>query len=366
MRACVWWRRWARVGGVVGLLGSPGATRAEGREATCDRLASQAAAEAALLYAPRVQLEAARAPRVLDAQDPTAPVGGLQARAALAFSATDALRGRAVERVALAECTRERASAPLEALLALGARLGELESSHAELAVLRERAPAIDLLVREASDRLAVQRATAVEVLELRERRGELARRTAELRDHVALLEPLAGPAPAAADLAALVRALHDATLAVDRGRARVDALGAWRVDMRAGVAGGERADWFAVAELGYAFGRPWQAAAQRRAIAARDRELTTDDRAIAHRVAQLQGALRGSVAALTEELQALDDERGLVAAEQARLAQLTDPGDGARHLRARLTLQQIQLDARRAAIEALISTRRPLAGAVP
>src|SRR5690349_3080059 len=61
--------------------------------ATCERLEEEARAEAATLYAPKLVVEGARAPSVVDTSDPIAREG-LQARAALSWSVIDAMRGR--------------------------------------------------------------------------------------------------------------------------------------------------------------------------------------------------------------------------------------------------------------------------------
>ena len=71
------------------------ATRGARADGTCDRLAAEARAEAALLYAPRLEVEGARAPVAATAGDPDAVGGGLQARVAVAGSPIDMLRGRA-------------------------------------------------------------------------------------------------------------------------------------------------------------------------------------------------------------------------------------------------------------------------------
>ena len=75
----------------LGLLSGPAAAE---HRATCDRLQAESEAEAAPLYAPRIQVEAARVPGVLQVQDPSAvATEGYQARAAIAFSPVDALKG---------------------------------------------------------------------------------------------------------------------------------------------------------------------------------------------------------------------------------------------------------------------------------
>jgi len=350
------------------LLATAGRATAEAppaRAATCARLRAEARAEAALLYAPRVQLDGARTPIVVTADDPTAtPADGLQARLALALSPVDALRGRAIERVASADCAREQLAGQLEAVLVLGDRHGELAATRAELAYLEAHIGEVDAMVADVLARFERQRATALEVDELRGRRAGLRRRIAELHHGQALLEELDGDSAPPADLAALAAAHDAAAVQADRRRADVRALQAWRLDVRAGVAAADRPDWFATVELGYSFGRPWQRAADRRAIHARARELADDPRSVSVRVARLQAAMRRSVRVLADELRQLDAEAEQLRADHARVAHLDS--DAARQLAARLTLERIELEARRTSIATLLTTRRPLAGETP
>jgi hypothetical protein len=334
---------------------------ADVRDATCQRVRAEAESEAALLYAPRIQLEGARAPGVLSAGDPSAAVDGLQARVVLALSPLDMMRGRAVERLADAECARERLAGRLDHVLALGDRHGELDAARAELAYLDAHAGEIDALVAEVIERFERQRATALEVAELRVRRAGVRRRVAELHHTYAVLEALDTGVALPADLGGLARAHDAAALEVDRRKAAVRGLEAWRFDVRGGVAGADRADWFAVVEVGYSFGQPWQRGADRRAVRARADELAGDDRAVTVRLARLQAAMRGSVAALEDELAALDDELAALRVERDRLDGLDS--DAARPLRARLTVELIELEARRTAVQTLVESRRPLSG---
>jgi hypothetical protein len=148
------------------------------------------------------------------------------------------------------------------------------------------------------------------------------------------------------------------ADLAADRARAELRSISAWRVDVRGGVAAGERPDWFATVHVGYSFGQPAQSAANRRAIAARAREQATDELGTPAELARLGRAMRRSVANLESQVRLLDEEISRVREERARIAsQLTDP---ARRLFARLSLEVIELEARRTSISTLLAARRP------
>ena len=333
---------------------------------TCDRLEAEARAEAALLYAPRIEAEGARAPVAATTAEPDAIGGGLQARLAVAVSPIDMLRGRAIERVARAECVREAVATRIERVLALGPRAGERAAIDHELAYLAARAPDVEALAAEARARGASGRATALELDELRQRLRTLARRAADLAHQRALIddEP-AEPADATpVSLTALADAYRRAVAAVDRRRADTRALSAWQLEVRAGAAGGERLDWFVVAELGYSLGRPWQRAAERRLVRARAGELDADVRSPVARLARLRRVLAASATTLAGELAELDAELADLAAQEAQLAGLD--GDAARGLRARQTLTRLELEARRAGLEVLARNHRTLAEGAP
>ncbi|MBK7075732.1 MAG: hypothetical protein IPH44_25910 [Myxococcales bacterium] len=339
------------------------ATRGAHADGTCDRLAAEARAEAALLYAPRLEVEGARAPVAATAGDPDAVGGGLQARVAVAVSPIDMLRGRAIERVAGAECVREALAEKIERVLAIGPRAGERAAIALELTYLAARAPDVAALIDEARARLASGRGTALELDELRQRQRTLARRAADLEHQRALLddEP-ADDAPVS--LTALADGYRRAVAQVDRRRADTRALSAWQLEVRGGAAGGERLDWFVVAEVGYSLGRPWQRAAERRLARARADELTGDVRSPVARLARLRQLLAASARTLAGELVELDAELADLAAQEAQLAGLD--GDAARGLRARLTLTRLELEARRAGLEVLERQHRTLSEGAP
>ncbi len=332
---------------------------AEPDPAACERLRAEARAEAVLLYAPRLQVEGARAPDVVDTSDPAALAGGLQARASIAMPLIDALRGRAIERVAEADCVRARLARSASYALTLETRHGELEATRAELAYLVSQVDVVDSMVADIVARAAQQRATAIEVEELRGRRSSLRLRIAELRGTTAMLAELDGDVPPAPPLDHLASTIRTAELEADRRRADLRTLSAWRFDVRAGVAGGDRADWFAVLELGYSFGQPFQGGANDRALRARRAELDESD-AIPRKLERLRRAMHGSVIALEAELRLLDDELATINTERTRVAEMTT--DPARHLNSRLTFEHIELQSRRASIAALANARRRLA----
>ncbi len=342
-----------------------GTAHADATASTCERLRAEARAEAVVLYAPRITVEGARAPSVVDAGDPVGVTDGLQARASLGFSTTDALRGRAMERIADAECARTIAADRAGRVLGVGARFGELTATRAEIAYLETKLPEIDVLVGDVVERFEHQRATAIEVDEMRTRRASIRMHLATARREAGELELLEQhTSPGVPALAALATDVRASELELDRRKAALRSISAWNFDVRAGVAGGERADWFAVVELGYSLGQPFQAKANRRALHAREIEAATDDRALAGQLDHLQRAMQRSVTDLIAEATTLDTELVAQKGERDRLAAVAN--DAAKQLVSRFTIEIVELEARHTYLSALITARRSLAGVSP
>lgn len=347
---------------VAPLLALAAPVAADDREATCERLRAESRAEALPMYAPRLQVEGARVPGVLQVQDPSAvATEGYQVRAAVAFSPVDALKGRAIERIAEAECTREQIAGELSEVIAAGTAIGIADATRAELAHLEAHLGDVDAIVAEVSARFAAQRATAVEVDDLRGRRSSIVVRIAELRASLATLEVLEVDPGQAASLSSLASKYRDASLVVQERRGDLRGLSPWRVEVRGGLAAADGADWFAVVEVGYSFGGLFQGRANRRAAAARAKELDHDDREVGTRLQRLQTVMRRSVEALEPAQTALEGEVSSLRAERDRVRALDS--DSARHLLARLEIDVVVLEARLAYTSALLTARRPYAG---
>jgi hypothetical protein len=346
---------------VATLVGSAAADT----RAACTRLRAEARSEAVVLYAPRVVLEGARIPAVVDpSSDAVAPGDEPQGRVSLALSPVDMLRGRALERVAGAECGRLAWAARIDDVIAQGDQYGRLDAIRAEEAYLREQLPRVDALLADAEARLERQLTTALEVDDLRGRRLRIRRTLAERREARAVLQELGDARATPDELAAASTAYREAALDVDRGRADLRRLDAWQVGVRAGVAAADEADWFGVVEVSYSLGGPWQRGAERRARAARADELRGDDRELPARVDRFARVMAESADALAAELAWLDDEITLRTAEHTRLGALE--GDRGRALRVRAEIDLIELGARRVFVQTLVAARRAVTSRTP
>ncbi|HEY1812094.1 MAG TPA: hypothetical protein VGG74_07035 [Kofleriaceae bacterium] len=332
-------------------------------QATCDRLAAEADSQADVLYSPQIDVQGAHVP-VISTTDPTlAAAGGFQARASLGISPTDMWRGHLIQRVASADCKRAKYADELDRILAVGDRYGELASTRAEVDYLSAHLAEVDALVADAEARLEHQRATAVEVDEIRERRTALHLQIAESKETLATLEQLDGPEVPVQDVAALVPAYRDSVVALEREQGSVRELAPWRITVSGGLAEADHADWFAIVDVTYSVGGIWQHRAEDRAADARHREAEHDEHDASVRLEMLRRAMHASALALTDELADVDQMLEKLHADLARLASADDSNDATHQLHARYTIQAIQLEARRASITALVAARRALAG---
>ncbi|MFT3699488.1 MAG: hypothetical protein QM831_40440 [Kofleriaceae bacterium] len=319
----------------------------------CDRLRAEAHAEAVVLESPELTADAAHVPDVTVADPVSTASSRWQLRASAAYSFTNLLKGRAIERIAATECARQLASSDLERALVAGIDVGQLEAAKAELAVLDQHRTEIDQILADANARLAAQRAVATDVDDLRSQRTELILRAADRREAIALLEQQDKAQP----LRGLVDRYGATTLAADTARADERELHPWNVDVRGGVAGSDQADWFAVLEVRYAVGGLWQGRADRAALEARQAELH-QHRELAARADQVRTMLANSAAVLADEVATLDTELASLATERDRLVDQ----DAGRGLRDHYTMRIVGLTARRAGIAALAAARTELA----
>ena len=111
----------------IALAASPWAAQSyadEGTSAHCRHVEAVAQSEAALLYAPRVEIQGVRFPQN-GAVDTSALVGDdFQLRAALAYSPLDAYRGTRVMQVAHAECAQHETERSVDDVLIAAANAG--------------------------------------------------------------------------------------------------------------------------------------------------------------------------------------------------------------------------------------------------
>ena len=260
---------------LLGPLALAAGARADVSSAYCKRALALADSRAALLYAPRVEVQGVRFPQN-GAVDTGAMVGdGYQVRAALSFSPLDAYKGTRVIRVGEAECAQHEASRVIEEQTLRAAEYGRLPALRRAAAQLeRQRATWLEIEQRVLKG-LAAQVVSLLEVDQIRDRCVGLERYSAAVSGEIARLEALREPALPDRSMAALLEAAEAAVIEYEREASHLRSLDAWEFKVTGGAApNGGSADFYGVAQLGFSLGAFSQRAAEKRALAARGEEL--------------------------------------------------------------------------------------------
>jgi hypothetical protein len=264
--------------------------------AYCERVAAIADSAAALLYAPRLEVQAIRFPRN-GAVDTGALVGDdVQARAALSFSPLDFYRATRIERVAAADCALHEAKRPIEDAVIAAASAGRLPALRRAATFLDEQRPHWLAAEERAAAALEARVISLFEVQQIRDRAAEIERHREAIGGEIGRLEALRARDLDGEALSARLRAAESDALAVEERAAAVRMLDAWKLDLTAGAApDGRTTEFFGVASVSVSFGAWAQREAERRVLAARERELSESRSELRDRVRMYLDTLKAT-----------------------------------------------------------------------
>jgi hypothetical protein len=278
------------------LLWAATACALENESPGCRRVRALADSRAALLYAPSLEIHAGKFPETA-AVDSSARAGGdYQVRAAVSLSLLDAYKGRHVERAAEHECAQLEAERALEEVMLQAAdygRLPALQRTAQYLDARRIRWREIEAQTRRA---LAARVVSLLEADEVQERCIELERRAAAVDGEIDRLEAIGAATTGSTELASLLRAAEDAALSFEREASHLRSLEAWELRLSGGTAPfGSSTDYFGVAHVSFNFGALVQRAAERRALDAREEELSSARSELRERLRAFRGVAAGN-----------------------------------------------------------------------
>lgn len=287
--------------------------------AYCRKVRAKAAAEAARLMSPQLVVQAIRFPGAWAGLPPAdwELAGGTawQARAGVAFSPLELVKGVELTLGADGDCAQHEAAASLEEYLENAEGAARLPAARAEADWLEARAPAWQALLAQNEERFASHVITLFELNQVRARATALERRLVQARGEADRLAARGFQRPAGT-LGALLRRRLEGALELERRTSGARALSFWSVRLTAGVAASDRpVDWYGLAEVTVHLGAVLQGEQERRYLDARIDELRRDPAELEARVQRLQrhlGLLREQA---RRELQ-------LVEAQLASLAQ--------------------------------------------
>jgi hypothetical protein len=242
----------------------------------CKRVRALADSKAALLYAPSLDVQGGKFPEN-GAVDASALTGDhYRLRAAFSLSLLDVERARHVARAGEAECAQYEATRVVEEIVLQAGDYGRLPALREAAAYLDMRRGTWRAAERRTEASLAARVVPLLEAQEVFERSAGLERRRSEIDGEMARLEALDAVVSAPTDLAALMRAADDAVMEYEREASILRTLDAWQLRLTAGAEPRDAStELFGVALLSFNLGAFAQRAAEERALAAREEELS-------------------------------------------------------------------------------------------
>ena len=266
----------------------------------CRKVRARAAADAAQLMSPQLVLQGLRFPRNLAGLPLTeldgAGLSPWQARAGLAFSPLDVLKGLSLTRASDDDCELDDARLTLERYLENAEASARLPALRSQVAWLEETAPAWRALLAREEERFQRHLITLFELNQLRARCNAMERRLVQASgeaDRIAA-RGYERPTRPPAELLEVERsrALHQ-----EQELGVVRSLSFWNLRLNAGLVASDRPlDWYGLAELTVHLGAPWDTSQERAAVEARNDELRSDRRGTEMRLGELHrqlGSLR-------------------------------------------------------------------------
>lgn len=343
---------WSGVVVALALAVGSSARAASTASSYCRKVQARTAGEAALHFAPTLQVQGIQFPQT-GTIDAGVTIGrGLQMRAGLSFSLLDFYRGFRLLRAGDADCDQHAALLDVEQLFTHLEELGRLAALRDEAAVLEGANAALAELSATNDERLRAGIITLGQALELRTRIAEIARR----RVHVAgEIERLAANdlAVAGAPLALTARA-DRAIVRYEREISHLRTLDAWTLSVAGGVVPhAEGVDSFAVLQLGFNVGGIARYVYEARYLAARQEELRSARYELHENARRFRAQLAALITRSRRELALVEDRRSSLRSIRAALDQAD--ARSAPHALALVRIDLILLDAEAAYLTRLV-----------
>lgn len=343
----------------------PRAAAAE-ESAYCRKVRARAAADAALLLAPKIIAEGLKLPAGLQPGarlDATAQGAGYQLRGGLSFSAVHAYKAFATTDVAAADCVQHEQTLLATELLNAPESF-RLNALRKQIEFLDSRRPEIDDLVAKMGDRLAVQTVTALELEDLRERASVLARKRTESAAEMARIESLGWPTHRGS-IDQLIRDIEASSMKFERKVSHLRSLDAWELAVTGGyipkALSQGASDFFGVIQVSYSLGGPWHTAAESRYLDARADELRSAQYELRHALEIFRRQVKAVTARAESEL-AIADKR-LAEIRALREALTSSTAASAPVVLARLAIELVGVEAERLFLVELVSEISRLEG---
>jgi hypothetical protein len=297
-----------------GIVFIPALSWGQGKEPTassetplesCAKFRSLARAEASLLFAPKIGVQFLRLPKAgTISTDGTSEIGERnQIRAYVGYSVLDLYRGTVTLELGELDCKRATAEVELLEAIELGQSQGKEAAIRKALAFLDQRVERLKELGQEVARRFELGRIT---LRQLDDIRGDIElakqKRLALLED-LSLIEAKSTKSRDSSSLSALVSAYLRNDLEREKSASRLRRTRAWDVLLRGGVIPTSDRDFFGALEITYNFGQPFQAAAEKEYLSARQREVNRSNYDPAQNATRVLEYQKRSIPILKEEL---------------------------------------------------------------
>jgi hypothetical protein len=288
----------------------------------CRRVRALADSRAALLYAPRFELQGGRFPETAGVVSSARESNEYQVRAALSLSLIDVYKGRYVERVGESECAQHATGRLLEDLILQAADFGRLPALRKTAHYLEAQRGRWREIERHADAALAARVASLPEAQELRDRCATLERRRTDVGGEIARLEAVRPAEAPEVDLGALILAADEAAMQYEREASHLRSLDAWELRLTGGaVPDDSSSDLFGIAHLSFNFGVLAQRAAEQRVLEAREEELRRSRSELRERLRMFQAVVAGNANHATQASHLLAERLASLRAVRSRLA---------------------------------------------
>jgi hypothetical protein len=322
--------------------------------AYCRKVEERAAADASLLFAPQVQLQAIKFPRngAIDV-GVTTSTDVYQLRAGLSVSAIDFYKAFGVLSVGDADCQQHRAAADVTDVVNQGTDFGRLDALRKQAAFLEGKKAAWDWILAKTDERLDAHVIVLIEANEVRTRAAELEHKLAQVHGDIARIEAARSPRPRGR-LADLVASVEKTTMTYEERASHVRKLAAWDARISGGIVPQDKPiDYYAVVQLGFNFGSFWQNAHEARALDARRDEIKKARYELREQVRRFEAEIGATRAQAQTDLAIVDKRCRTLHAARSALEESNAPG--APHACALVDLELLSLEADKTYLEALV-----------
>lgn len=325
-------------------------------DAYCRHVEARAAADAALLMAPRLTVEGGRFPAHGGAEFDAMAATASQLRVGLTFSVSDVYRGVLRQQIAGMDCAVQENARAIDQLLQAGEETPALPALRAQVAFLDGQRAQWQAIIEKAEERLQARTLTTLELADLRRLVRGLELKREQLRGDWERLQARAVDVPSASP-DELANRLVTRSLALEQHESELRGFGAWSLRLSGGVipAPEREQDWFARAELSYSLGGAIAASQGRAAIDARRDELRTARYSLPSRLRDYARELRRRAEQTRRELAILDGELGYL--DRTLQAVVSADSGPMSHTRDALLLERFSVASDRVYLQTLLDT---------